>query len=100
MPKSAQQKFSEYLDECRETRNAINEVESSSRENCDGSYAFACGVFSMMLGDVISELPKARRAELREQLLRTAQQQKNQLLAKTIKDSDIGRIFDPEGVLK
>lgn len=87
MPKSAQQKFSEYLDECRETRDAINEVEKASRENCDGSYAFACGVFSMMLGDVISELPKARRAELREQLFRIAQKQKNELLARTIKES-------------
>lgn len=87
MPKSAQQKFNEYLDECRETRNAINEVESASRDNCDGSYAYACGYFSSLLGDVISELPKARRAEIRQQLLRTAQNQKNELLAKTIKES-------------
>lgn len=85
MPKSAQQKFSEYLDECRETRDAINEVEKHSRENHDGSYAYACGVFSMMLGDVIAELPKAKRAELRDRLYRVAQQQKNDMLAKTIK---------------
>jgi hypothetical protein len=100
MPKSAQQKFNEYLDESRETRNAINEVESSSRENCDGSYAFACGYFSALLGDIISELPKKRRAEIREQLLRTAQKQKNELLAKKIKDSDVQRVFDPAGVLR
>ena len=100
MPKSAQQKFSEYLDECRETRDAINEVEKASRENHDGSYAYACGVYSVLLADVIGQLPKAKRAEIREQLLRTAQKQKNELLAKTIKDSDIGRIFDPAGVLK
>jgi hypothetical protein len=85
MTKSAQQKFNEYLAECRETRDAINEVERASRENCDGSYAFACGVFSMMLGDVISELPKAKRAEMREQLYRIAQKQKNEYLAKVIK---------------
>jgi hypothetical protein len=85
MTKSAQQKFNEYLDECRETRDAINEVEKTSRENCDGSYAFACGVFSMMLGDVISELPKAKRAEMRNQLRRIAQKQKNEYLAKVIK---------------
>ena len=99
MPKSAQQKFNEYLDECRETRDAINELEKASRENHDGSYAYSCGVFSMLLGDVIAELPKARRAELREQLLRTAQKQKNELLAKKIKDSDIKNVFDPAGVL-
>lgn len=87
MPKSAQQKFNEYLDECRETRDAINEVEKTSRENHDGSYAYSCGVFSMMLGDVISELPKARRAELRDRLYRLAQQQKNELLTKMIKEA-------------
>ncbi len=87
MAKSAQDKFNEYLAECRETRNAINEVERASRDNCEGSYAFACGVFSAMLGDVISELPKARRAELREQLYKIAQKQKNELLAKTIKET-------------
>lgn len=87
MAKSAQDKFNQYLAECRETRDAINEVEKASRENYDGSYAFACGVFSMMLGDVISELPKARRAEIREQLYRTAQKQKNEQLMKAIATS-------------
>ncbi len=87
MPKSAQDKFSEYLAECRETRDAINEVEKASRENCEGSYAFACGVFSSILGDVISELPKARRAELRDRLYSIAQKQKNELLARTIKEA-------------
>lgn len=99
MPKTAQQKFNEYLDECRETRDAINELEKASRENHDGSYAYSCGVFSMLLGDIIAELPKARRAEIREQMLRTAQKQKNELMAKKIKDSDIQRIFDPAGVM-
>ena len=100
MPKSAQERFNEYLDECRETRDAINELEKASRENHDGSYAYSCGVFSVLLGDIIAELPKKRRAEIREQLLRTAQKQKNELLARTIKDSDIQGIFDPAGVLK
>lgn len=85
MPKSAQEKFNEYLEECRETRDAINELEKASRENHDGSYAYACGVYSVVLAEVISELPKKRRAEIREQLLRSAQKQKNELLAKTIK---------------
>jgi len=100
MPKSAQEKFNEYLEECRETRDAINELEKSARENHNGSYAYACGVYSMLLGDVIAELPKKRRAEIRERLLRSAQKQKNELLAKQIKDSDIQRIFDPAGVMR
>lgn len=87
MAKSAQEKFNEYLEECRETRDAINELEKASRENHDGSYAYACGVYSVVLAEVISELPKKRRAEIREQLLRTAQNQKNELLAKTIKEA-------------
>ena len=87
MAKSAQDKFNEYLAECRETRDAINELEKASRENHDGSYAYSCGVFSMLLGDVIAELPKARRAEIRDQLLRTAQKQKNELLAKVISEA-------------
>lgn len=87
MAKSAQQKFNEYLDECRETRDAINELERTSRENHDGSYAYACGVYSTLLAEVISELPKARRADYRSQMLRMAQNQKNELLAKTIKET-------------
>ncbi len=87
MAKSAQDKFNEYLAECRETRDAINELEKASRENHAGSYAYSCGVFSMLLGDVIAELPKARRAEIRDQLLRTAQKQKNELLAKVISEA-------------
>ncbi len=87
MARSAQDKFNEYLDECRETRDAINELEKAARENHDGSYAYACGVYSVLLGDIIAELPKKRRAEIREQLLRTAQKQKNELLARTIKES-------------
>ena len=100
MAKSAQEKFNEYLDECRETRNAINELETASRENHDGSYAYACGVYSTLLAEAIGELPKARRADFRSRMLRMAQTQKNELLAKTIKDSDISRIFDPAGVMK
>ena len=87
MTKSAQQKFNEYLDECRETRDAINELEKAARENNDGSYAYACGVYSVLLGDIISELPKKRRAEIREQLRQSAQRQKNELLAKMIKEA-------------
>ena len=87
MARSAQDKFNEYLAECRETRDAINEVEKAARENHEGSYAYACGVYSVLLGDIISELPKKRRAEIREQLLESAQRQKNQLLAKMIKEA-------------
>lgn len=85
--KSAQQKMNEFLDECRETRDAINQLEAASREHYEGSYAYACGYFATLLGDIIAELPKARRAQLREQLYREAQKQKNLHLADTIKEA-------------
>jgi hypothetical protein len=87
MPKSAQQKFNEYLDECRETRDAINEVEKASRENHDGSYAYACGLYSTLLAEAIGELPRARREDFRSRMLRMAQTQKNEQLAKLIKEA-------------
>ena len=86
MPKSAQQKFNEYLDECQETRDAINRLEKASRDNHGNSYAYACGVFSVMLGDVISQLPKAKRAEMRQQMLRMADKQEAELMFKTLKE--------------
>lgn len=86
MRKTAQQKFNEFLDESRETRDAINEFEAAARENYK-SYAFAAGVFATLLGDVIAELPKARRAALRDQLYSLAQKQKNEALFNTIKET-------------
>jgi hypothetical protein len=87
MPKSAQQKFNEYLEECRETQDAINELENASRENY-GNYAYACGIFGALLNRTITELPKARREAFRQELLNLAQRQKNEHLAKVIKTSD------------
>lgn len=71
MPKSAQEKMQNFLDESRETRDAINEFVSNTYEHF-GSYSFTAGYMSTLLGDVIAELPKARRAELRAQILRKA----------------------------
>jgi len=85
--KSAQQKFNEYLEESRETRDAINQLESASRDHYEGSYAYACGYFATLLGDIIAELPRARRQQLREQLNKEAQKQKNLHLAETIKEA-------------
>ena len=41
-----------------------------------------------MLKEVIIELPKARRAEIRKRFLDMAQTQKNELLIKTLKESE------------
>lgn len=86
MPKSAQDKFNEYLAECRETSQAVTEFTSASHENY-GNYAYACGALESMIKDVISELPKARRAEIRQRFFDMAQKQKNEHLAKVIKEA-------------
>ncbi len=97
--KTAQEKFNEYLAESRETNDAVNEFVKASYENNDRNYAYAAGYLESVIKEVISELPKARRAELRNRFYGMAQKQKNELLAKKIKDSDIQRVFDPAGVL-
>jgi hypothetical protein len=86
MAKSAQEKFNEYLDECRETSDAAREFVDRAYDNYK-SYGYACGALQSMICDLIGELPKARRAELRNQLYSMAQKQKNELLAKMIKET-------------
>lgn len=86
MAKSAQQKFAEYLDESRETMDAVNELTTHSNEFYDG-YAFAAGYLGMMLKEAIMDLPRAKREQLRNRLFSKAQECKNQQLAKTIKEA-------------
>lgn len=88
MARSAQDKFNEYLDECRETNDAVNEFVKASYENNDRSYSYAAGYLESMLKEVITELPKARRAEIRKRFLDIAQTQKNELLIKTLKETE------------
>lgn len=86
MAKSAQQKFNEFLDECRETSDAVREFVDQSFAN-HHNYAHAAGALTTMLQDVIAELPRQRRAEMRERLYGLANKQKNEALLNTIKES-------------
>jgi len=88
MAKSAQQKFNEYLDECRETNDAINEFVNASYENNDRNYGYAAGYLESMIKEVITQLPKAKRAEIRKRFSDMAQKQRNEHLLKSIKTSD------------
>jgi hypothetical protein len=88
MARSAQDKFNDYLNESRETNNAVNEFVQASYDNNDRTYAYAAGYLQSMIKDVISELPKARRAEIRKRFLDLAQTQKNELLIKTLKETE------------
>jgi hypothetical protein len=79
-------KFNAYLDESRETRGAVNEFVETSYDLYK-SYGHSTGYLQSLVGDLISQLPKAKRAEYRAQLLRQAQNQQNELLSKTIKET-------------
>jgi hypothetical protein len=86
--KSAQQKFNEYLDECRETREALGQFEKAVQEKYDGSgYAYIAGYMMTQLQDAITHLPKAKRAEFRETFLRAAKKFEQENLLKMIKES-------------
>jgi hypothetical protein len=86
MPKSAQQKWNEYLDESRETMAAINEVSNRTNELYEG-YAFAAGFLGMELANAIGMLPKAKREEFRARLIRKAEETRHKILIETIKDT-------------
>ena len=88
MPKSAQQKFSEYLFECQETRDALGAFEKAVQDRYDGhGYAYIAGYMMMQFQDAVSQLPKAKRAEIRENFLREAKKFEQETLLKTIKES-------------
>ena len=88
MPKSAQQKFNEYLEERQETRDALNAFEKAVQGRYDNNgYAYIAGYLMMQIGDVVAELPKARRAEFRENFLREAKKFEQETLLRKIKDT-------------
>jgi hypothetical protein len=84
--KSAQQKFNEYLEDCRKTSDAIGELTNSTNEYYNG-YAFAAGYLGMQLGDAIALLPKAKREEFRDRLARKAEEVRHQILISKIKET-------------
>ena len=86
MAKSAQDKWDNVLAEFRETTQAINEMVDQSRAQY-GDYGYAAGYMQSLLGEVIGKLSKADREYYRSQLRRQAQNHKNEILAKTIKET-------------
>jgi hypothetical protein len=82
--KTAQDKFNAYLAEFRETSDVVNDFVDSSYDN-NKSYAYAAGALSVIVKELIAEMPRAKRAKLRDRIRSIAQDQKNELLLKTIK---------------
>ena len=71
MARSAQEKFNAYLDEARSTQQAVNALTDSTHQ-LYGDYAYAAGYFGSMVADLVAQLPRAKRAQYREQMLRKA----------------------------
>jgi hypothetical protein len=86
MAKSAQQRFNEYLDECRSTTDAVSEFTNATNEYFNG-YAFAAGFLGMQLADAIALLPKAKREEFRDRLIRKAEETRHKILVEKIKET-------------
>jgi hypothetical protein len=88
MAKSAQQKWNEYLSECEETRASVKQFEQAVHDKYDGSgYAYIAGYFMMQMMEAVTHLPKAKRQEFRERLLREAKKFEQETLLKQIKES-------------
>ncbi len=78
--------FEKYLAEFRETQQAVNSLSDNSYK-LYSDYGYAAGYFGSMVADLIAQLPKAKRAEYREQMLRKAKEFENQFLLKQIKEA-------------
>jgi hypothetical protein len=87
MPKSAAQRFDEYLAESRETSNAVNDFMNSSFEK-NKNYAHAAGTLSMIVQDLIRELSRDKRLQYRDRLAKLAEQQKQEHLINILKQSN------------
>jgi hypothetical protein len=79
-------RFEKELAEHQETREALDEMIKASRE-LYGDYAYPAGYLQALTAELIALLPKAKRADYRSQLRRQAQDHKNQVLIKTIKET-------------
>lgn len=73
MRKTAQQKFNEYLEDYRKTTDVVNQMIESSNE-LYGNYAYATGYLSTVVQEVIAQLPRAKREELRQRFARSAEE--------------------------
>jgi hypothetical protein len=63
MKQTAQDRINEY----RDTQVAMNEFTEASFDQY-GSYSYATGYLQVMLARAIDRLPRAERAEMREQM--------------------------------
>ena len=79
-------RFEQEIAEYHETQDAVDEMIKASRA-LFGDYAYPAGYLQALTAELIAQLPKAKRADYRNQLYRQAQEHKNQVLAKALKET-------------
>ena len=79
-------KMDKEIAEYHETQDAVDEMVKASR-GLFGDYAYSAGYLQALTAELIMQLPKAKRADYRDQLHRQAQDHKNQVLAKALKET-------------
>jgi hypothetical protein len=88
MVKSAQQRFNEYLADCDQTQEALGAFEKAVHDRYNGhGYAYIGGYLRIQLQNVIGELPRKRREEIRAHFLKEAQKFEHENLLLKIKDA-------------
>jgi hypothetical protein len=80
--------FAVYLEECQKTSDALNAFERAVQAKYDNhGYPYVAGYMMMQFREVVAELPRKRREEIRERFLREAQKFEQEHLINTIKDT-------------
>jgi hypothetical protein len=80
--------FAVYLEECQKTSDALNAFERAVQAKYDNhGYPYIAGYMMMQFREVVAELPRKRREEIRERFLREAQKFEQEHLINTIKDT-------------
>ena len=80
--------FSQYLEECSQMFDALNDFEKAVQAKYDGhGYPYVAGYMMMQFREAVMELPRARREQFKAQFLKEATRFEQEHLMKTIKES-------------
>jgi hypothetical protein len=87
MAKSATQRLNEFWGETDATRATVKSFTDAAYKNY-GSHSYASGWLESTVCQLIMELPKKRREEMRQQFAEQAKKHEHQALLNTMKDSE------------
>lgn len=87
MAKSATQRLNEFWGETDTTRAVLKEFGDACLKNF-GSHSYAAGWLESVVVQLIMELPKKRREEMRQEFALQARKHQKEVLLKTMKESE------------